>query len=622
VLDFLSNLNPLQQQAVQHSQTPLMVIAGPGTGKTSTLVAKILFLIKERQFDPASILAITFTHKAATEIKDRVDLQFKRFNQLFEPFQAQPFISTFHGLAHHFIQGFFAQKKLISDIKRSQLIKELIKKSPSFNFKQLSAKELSLTISKWKNLSLTKGDLPANVKDLVSQYNQQLQQQNLYDYDDLLEVFLTNIKKPSSKLVSQFKYILVDEFQDTNQIQYQILQQLLKSGGHRKITVIGDPKQAIYAFRGAQAQAFDQFNNDFANTVKINLNQNYRSIQAILDLSSKIFGQENKLIAARNDKDQQLGQIQLVSTTNEFSEAEFILDIINSKLGGVDLVQASQKQHSQEEKTTFADFALIYRIHSLARIVEKKLADSGIPFQIVGSDSLYQKSEIRLLILLLRFINQPINQNWQDLVEEAGKSIKIKSALVNKLIFDYQNEKFSLTDLVDRIIAALSLEEKFSKKPAKLRNIYQFKSVLVQFDHPKTALSDFFNYLDHLAAHDYYDQAVDKVTLLTMHAAKGLEFKNVFVIGFEEGLIPYTKKQKDDTEIAEEKRLLYVAMTRAKQGLYLFKTKWRYKRPTQKSQFEALLDKSLIEEIEDENMKRFKKKQLKQKEKRNQLELF
>jgi len=470
-------LNDQQLQAVLHNQGSLSIIAGPGTGKTKTLVSKIEYLLHEQHVNPKDIIALTFTNRAAQEMRNRV-------KQSLGEQQALPFIGTFHSLAHRLLSKNTQEIEIISEEDQRAIVKDLRKKHK----RPESTRELVLAISQNKSRLV---NAESNILPLLNGYNKVLQQLGRLDFDDLL---LNAVQEVSQK----YAYILVDEFQDTNEVQYALLKQLAAANAH--ICVIGDPLQSIYAFRGATPHSFEVFKKDFTSE-EIVLTYNYRSGLDIIKTSHALFPSTLRLEAVQP----YVGTVQLIKTRNEYSEAEYIVREMGRLMGGMDLNQAAEQRFATDEQARFADFAVIYRTHEIGRILEQQFAESGIPYQRVGSDETSQQK---------------------------------------------------------------------------------------------------------------YDPVANKVTFLTMHAAKGLEFKYVFIGGFEDGLIPYTLKNVD---INEEKRLLYVAMTRAKQGLYLLETTWRDKQKTVPSWFSRDV---ALPYTEDHALLKYRQKQEKLRVQRQQLKLF
>jgi DNA helicase II / ATP-dependent DNA helicase PcrA len=636
-------LNKEQQLAVEYNVGPLMIIAGPGTGKTKTLISKIAFLINILNTAPEEILGITFTIKAAKELNDRIkqELKIGKDNSKF------PLLTTFHSLAYKILSK-DSTIKIIEDEERKSLIKNI---SNDFSdLKQLSLKELEILISKYKSDSFE----THQYSELIESYNLNLKQKNLLDYDDLIINALDSISKKNN--ASHIKYLLVDEFQDTNQIQYEFIKKLLQNNN---IFVIGDPLQSIYSFRGAKKNVFDLFSEDFSNSKKIELNINYRSNKSIIKTGHQLF--PNSVLQIANNNEQ--GNVQIITTLNEYAEADWIMEKISQIMGGMNLNEASDHSSLENDtKAKFSDFAVIYRVHNLNKVLEQKFTDNGIPFQIVGGESIYEKKEVELIINSLKYFfynkspgNEKIDKlllnlckseifgvdksliekvitlsgslNYQDLKQYIYQHHSVSPKLihfVNYLEILDQNENNGLIKFVEEIIEYLNIEKFYSEKPRKIVNIYQFLSILHQFKklNIKESIELFLENLEKLKQNDYYDEYADKVTLLTMHAAKGLEFKYVFIIGFEKDIIPYTLKAKSDEELEEERRLLYVAITRAREGLFLMKTLERNRKPTSPSPFEKKLESDFLERIEDPMIEKIKKRRIINKEKKSQIGMF
>lgn len=470
----ISDLNSKQQEIVENGDGVVIINAGPGTGKTKTLTSRVAFLINQKKINPQDILILTFTNRAAEEMKSRLKTILGDQNL--------PIVTTFHSWAFDFLTGLGQEIDIIPEEEREKIIKQIIKEEET----KLSTKDLDLEITRTKNNLDYK--VNPEIKQLIDLYNQKLLEKKYKDFDDLLLETLKTLKEKDKK----YQFVLVDEFQDTNNLQYQIIKLILRSIPN--LFVIGDPLQSIYGFRGADSEIFTQLKYDFPKNREEFLETNYRSFVNIVEISNLLFPNfaKNKSASLLS------GRVSLINTLNEYSESDWIINFINQKIGGTDLLTA---QHS-DEHITFADFAVIYRTHYLSLSLQKKLAESGLPFQVVKEDS----------------------------------------------------------------------------------------------------------YLEG-----------DHIKLLSMHAAKGLEFKYVFICGFEEELIPQTKS---DSNLEEEKRLLYVALTRAKEGVYLISARKRNGKPAKTSQFKKLLEHPKFEEKEDENLGKIFKKREKAKVKKSQLGLF
>ncbi|QQG47605.1 MAG: ATP-dependent helicase [Candidatus Woesebacteria bacterium] len=468
-------LNWEQKKVLKIQYRPIVVIAGPGTGKTRTLVAKLQNLITSQKNNPSKILALTFTRKASQEIKERLKDNFKN----------KAFIGTFHSLAFQFV---------------SQV--------------------------------------------------EQFEIENDEDYERLLLEFLELLK--NKKINLNFSHVLVDEFQDTSEVQYEIL----KIISPKNIIVIGDPYQSIYSFRGANFGIFEAFKKDFPEYREIKLSENYRSYKNITTVSQKLFPEITKLHNIKKEE----GEVKLIEFLNHKAEADFIVSTIMSGTGGVDLNSVNEGDQK------FSDFAVIYRNHFLRESVENALKQSGIPYQMVGGGSIWEKKETKSLIE------------------------KIKK---------YEGR-----------------EDKLSKLVKKFSEDSEILSLVKRFDKYKDGIKRFLEYVEDLEGREFYDPNLNCVTLLTMHASKGLEFENVFIIGFEEN---FNEKRSD---IDEEKRLLYVSMTRAKQKLYLMYSRRRNGKVMKVSRFlKDLRDEKLIEMI-DPKMEKIIKRIERKKLKKAQISLF
>lgn len=613
-MNAVQELNTFQKQAIEKEGT-VIIIAGPGTGKTKTLTAKIQYLVEEKYITPAEILAITFTKKAASEIKERLYY----LSQL-------PYISTFHALAHDLLNN---SKDIISDSQKEQVLSTILKKQNKSITKK-ALKELALHISNSKNKD--------NSSDsLILEYNTLLLQQNLIDYDDLLLNLQKNLQH--NKEFKNFSYILVDEFQDTNILQYEIIKLLLSS---QNLFVIGDPLQSIYSFRGADGNIFKKLKKDFNEYTEITLPTNYRSDKRIVEISSFLFPNEITLESVSKNE----GEVSIINTVNEFTEAEWIVNTIDQKIGGSDLIKAGENKEQSHLKLCFKDFAIIYRTHSFARILEKVLTDSGIPYQIIGGDSFYEKPEIDFILNMLQYFHSKKREYLQLLLQSSVLDVSEKSILSNpfhtpedllakfsskkdiNVVSTFFNDtelvcneakKTTISKLIHKIVETKTMKNYIERKALNLYNIHMLLSNFSQFDSAQNRIDSVAKYIEFLNNHEFYDQTADKVTLLSIHASKGLEFSDVFIVGFEEGNIPLVRKS-EETNRDEEKRLLYVAMTRAKHELYLLSANYRNNQKKQISSFYKYFSKVHIT-LDDAIQKR-ENKIKKWKEKKSQLSLF
>lgn len=594
-----NDLNPDQLQAVVSNLPHQMIIAGPGTGKTKTLVSRYQYLIDQKKVDPEKIIVITFTNKAADELKDRVG----------NVDNAQIF--TFHGLGYQILSSNLpapvcagrqvgtkeesSKVKIIDDAHQFEIINSLIKQ---FSL-SIKAKELILLISKYKN-SIDEDDL-TNIKKIVSQYQSFLDERKIIDFDDLL-VQSIELLESNEKIRFFWKkkidHLLIDEFQDTNNLQYQ----LVKMINPAHLFVIGDPLQSIYGFRGANAKIFDQLKNDFSQIEMISLKDHYRCRPEIISASLQLFEAPIPLQSIKEPG----GIVQYVKTRNSKTEAKWIEYKIEENLGGSNLISAGSVS---KDGKRLKDFAVIFRTRRLAEEFVKHFSASGLPYQLVGQLSPFEKPLIKKLISVFKFL-------------VAGQTERLTmlnlttSQLRDLTYLAEEKDKLKTEQIVEKIIEYLKL---IITDQEKLNLIFVLQS-WSQFDNKKNKLNLIVNHFEKLVESNYFDNKVDKISIMTIHAVKGLEFDTVFIGGFEQGLIPI-RKAIDAGEIEEEKRLLFVAMTRAKNELYLFQTQYRFGKKVQPSSFLKLIQSSL-KMVVDEEIEKWAKKKKKIEDKKRQGSLF
>ena len=645
-----SQLNTRQQNAIRDLYSVVLIKAGPGTGKTLTLIAKIVKLL-DQGVPPKKIVAITFTRRAAQEIKERLTVAapaaVKRLN-----------LGTFHSLALGFLgiepqqliltqpQHFLAQK-----IIRDQRLK-------------LKSKELLNLIAQSKNKTFRLKPIKSFLQKAVDCYQQELAEKNLLDFDDLLLKFLAQLQAGETLKAD---YLLVDEFQDVSPVQYDIVKTWV--AGLKQTFLIGDPRQAIYGFRGASDLVFTQLKTDFPKLSEHNLLQNYRSCEEIITVAQRLFPQDEKLIVQSRTK----GLVANIATANQFTETDWIIHDIEKKIGGTGLLQASE--FYQEQEASLADFAIIYRIHQLGMNIADKLQQVGLPYQQVGQQSLYLTSDVALVLklwqlsaltnltkqkfdwdedqlwleLLANKLLKISSQSWVKLnqfkqTQKSGWRQAIKSIIGQKILQPRQENKLkfvlnclespsclieksaNLVELLDEIQADLVRFKIIDDVEKSLPNWPQLRVELLQFVDCKQQMISFLRYVADLEKHDYYDQQAEKITLLTMHAAKGLEFDWVYLLGFEEGLVPLKVKQEKQTQgfiqLNEEKNLFYVTLTRAKKGCYLLTTQHRWQKKVQASQFWQIIQGEPVQMLADPVLTRRAKVKQKQVEKSRQSSLF
>ena len=582
----MHDLNAKQRDAVLAENGPVLIVAGPGTGKTKTLTARIAHLL-ERGVPASRILALTFTVKSAREMRERV--------AALTGLTKLSTISTFHALGHKLLRENSNQATLefVSEAGRLGIIRELPRPQ---ELKALSVRELALLLSRFKGEA--DPDRSSAIAHLTDAYQAELTDRNLLDYDDLLYRAQTLLATDETARIawrSRYDHILIDEFQDTSELQWRLIHQIR---GTDSVFVIGDPKQSIYGFRGAGAGMFDRFREDFPQRQDVALDVNYRSDKAIVTLASAIFGGADTL----KPWSTAVGEVRTVQTLNEFSEADFVLTQIEEGIGGSDLLKVSAESKGRRLR----DFAVLYRTHQAARTIQRRLQESGIPHQVVGEGSPYEEPHIQLIVDVLRWFaggEVPRAKKWSH------AQLATRLAAVDR-------------SLAVSVLAAAVAEALGCMTDPKARvSVQQLIGGLVRFDAQEDGLIRCLEYFDQIAEEDFYDHDAEAVTLMTIHASKGLEFPHVILIAAEEGILPNIRKTKE-TDFEEEKRLFYVAATRAQQQLDIVYAQKRGGEDRAMSRFVAELDQSVLPRQDDPALPQLQKKLQKREQKRRQATLF
>ena len=593
----LDYLNDRQKEAVLYGDGPLLILAGAGSGKTSVLTKRVAYLIKERNISPKNIVAITFTNKAAKEMKERIIKEVGK-----EGYDIQ--ISTFHSFGLRIIRenyeklGYEKNFTIIDSDDSLTVVKKILKDmgidttrfNPKFIKNQISScKNEMVTPEKYQNL--VNDELSDITYKVYKKYQDTLLRNNSLDFDDLLikpiELF-NKYKEVLENYQELFKYVFIDEYQDTNESQY-ILSKMI-SAKYKNICVVGDDAQSIYSWRGANFKNILNFEKDYKNAKVILLEQNYRSTKTILNAANSVI--KNNI----NKKDKNLWtdnetgeKIKYVRTNDEKDEASYVTrEIRNLVNNGVSL----------------DDIAVLYRTNAQSRTIEEGFLNSNIPYRIVGAFAFYSRKEIKDLLAylkliyntkddvsLMRIINYPKRKIGAKTIENlsmdavlngtsmfdvisSGKELEFK-----KLILEMKekSEVLSLTETIDMVLDKSGIKSELESEHTleadiRLENLNEFKSITKTFEEESgiASLEDFLNEVSLVS--DVNDQKNDnspKVTLMTIHAVKGLEYKYVFVIGMEENIFPHVNSCEEDGGIEEERRLCYVAITRAKEKLYL-----------------------------------------------------
>lgn len=608
-MDFLEALNPRQKAAVTHVDGPLLVIAGAGSGKTRVLTYRIAYLIRQGKARPDQILAVTFTNKAAAEMKDRVA-------QLIGDIVRGIWVSTFHSAcvqilrAHADKIGYRRNFQIFDTADQLVVVKEALQEL-NLDPKHFEPKAILASISNAKNELLDPSDFDDKAADFwqrqVSRvyhlYQQKLVQNNGLDFDDLIMQTVHLFRTHPSVLKSyqeRFRYVLVDEYQDTNHAQYVLVSLLVAQ--HRNLCVVGDDDQSIYGFRGADIRNILDFEKDFPNAAVIRLEQNYRSTQNILDAANHVIanniGRKGKNLFTDNGTGEKLKFFQAY---DERQEAAFVAATITREI--------------QWEQRQYQDFTILYRTHAQSRSFEEEFIHRGIPYRIVAGLRFYERKEIKDLLAYLRLLANPLdNYSFKRIINvpkrgigpgtiakleqyAQAQDVSLLQALdqINEITTLTQKYKRELTVFRDLYrkwrqsmaaqsvteIAAMVLEdsgyrqmllaERTVEAEARLENLNEFMSVTRQFDQAEEnqGLELFLEQIALMSEVDNYDQEADAVSLMTLHAAKGLEFPVVFLVGMEDGVFPSARSIWEPGQLEEERRLAYVGLTRAKEQVYL-----------------------------------------------------
>lgn len=605
----LDGLNREQQQAVQHTEGPLLILAGAGSGKTKVLTVRIAYLLAQG-VNPYEILAITFTNKAAKEMKSRVE-------GLVGDVANRIWLSTFHSFCAKFLRfeldNFLGYNSnfTIYDTSDSQVVIKAALKALNLDDKYYPVGAMISAISDAKNKLMFASDYRKQARDFYQQkvadvyeyYERELRKNNALDFDDLLLVAVKLLQSNAAvleKYSKRFRYVMIDEYQDTNHAQYLLA--YLLSSNWKNIAVVGDADQSIYAWRGADIQNILDFEKDYPNCTSIKLEQNYRSTKIILDAANAVIDNNEGRPEKNLWTDKVEGaKIQHFTAQSEHEEAAFIGDAIVKKhdIHGV----------------PYGDMAILYRTNAQSRVLEEALIKRALPYTMVGGTKFYDRKEIKDVLAYLRVLYNPFDDlsllriinvpkrsigattvsKLQDYARENGTSLfmtltqlhlvdTIKGKTKEKLeefgilIFtlvaemDDKSVLDILEAILDRTGYLAQLEESTDPQDqARAENIGELLSVAKDFQdtNPTGTVEDFLEQVALVNDVDSFEQEESKVTLMTLHAAKGLEFPIVFLGGLEEGLFPHSRTLMNPEEIEEERRLAYVGITRAEKELYI-----------------------------------------------------
>ena len=616
-MDILATLNPAQREAVEAIAGPVLILAGPGSGKTRVITHRIAYLIKSCGVSPHNIMAVTFTNKAAREMKERLE-------QLLGQAAEALTLGTFHAICARVLRREGKAIELDSSFviydedDQASLMKQALEEL-NLDPKQYAPRALRSAIGAAKSRLIDPKDYAQRVSSyfeeivhrVYQRYQQLLSQSRAVDFDDLLmktvQLFQDH-PQILSRYQSKYVHILVDEFQDTNIVQYMLMKHL--AGKYRNLCVVGDPDQSIYSWRFADLRNILSFEKDYPEAKVVFLEQNYRSTKTILEVASDIIS------ANVQRKPKKLW------TENEDGASVTIIESYNAEEEAQSVVNEIEKLTGQEQ-ISLKDCAVMYRVNAQSRALEETFLRYGVPYRLVGGTRFYQRREVKDIIAYLRLIHNPqdnvslvriINvpvrgigqrtlsqlQSWakahdaslfeaskqvshNPIASEAKQSLPPRiiqalagfDALMVKLIA--QSPELSLFGLLDEILEHIRYREYILNKEdgeERWENVMELKSVASEYDEldPEEALAAFLEKVSLVSDIDELDEKADAVTLITLHQAKGLEFPAVFIVGLEEGILPHRKSFDNPEEMEEERRLCYVGITRAKKRLYLLRS--------------------------------------------------
>lgn len=610
--NMLDKLNERQKEAVLTTEGPVLVLAGAGSGKTTVLVNRTAYMISEKHIRPWNILAITFTNKAAREMKDRIE-------RLLGDTAKDMWIGTFHSVCVRILRSCidllgYSRDFVIYDTADTKTVMKECLRELDIDEKSFPVRNVLSIISNAKNdlmdaatfENVYKSDYRMSIiAKIYYRYQTKLRKNNAVDFDDII---LNTVKILSenpdvlSKYQDKFQYILVDEYQDTNNSQYLLINLLAQA--NRNLCVVGDDDQSIYKFRGANIGNILNFEDDYSDVQKITLDQNYRSTQNILDAANSVIsnnkGRMGKSLWTSNGDG---NKVFVYTGTNEYDEARYI---------------ARQIKKHFDEQGSFSDCAILYRTNAQSRVIEEMLMRESVPYKVLSGLRFYDRKEIKDIIAYLRVVYNPnddvslariINEpkrkignatlekarniareketSLYDVISHADDYPEFKTAIKKLLSFSEiiqslikLKDTVTIEDLTGRILndtgymPALVMEDTTESK-TRIENLGEFISVITEFEKNEetgNTLGEFLENISLVSDIDGYDENEDSAVLMTIHSAKGLEFPIVFLSGLEEGLFPGMRSMESDDDIEEERRLCYVAITRAKEQLYITKT--------------------------------------------------
>jgi DNA helicase-2/ATP-dependent DNA helicase PcrA len=623
-MSLLNDLNPVQQKAVLETEGPLLVFAGAGSGKTRVLTYRIAYLIQEKGIPPWNIFAVTFTNKAADEMRERVERLLGRSAR-------GTWVSTFHSacvriLRQHIERLGFQRNFVIFDEQDQERHLKAVIKGLDLDFRMFHPRAVQSTLEQLKNDGVTPDQyhpsqfniFQKRVALIYERYQEDLRRNNALDFGDLL-LFVTILFRRFPEILRSYqelcRYVMVDEFQDTNLIQYRLIQQLVER--HRNICVVGDDDQSIYRWRGAEVGNILNFEKDFPETKVITLEQNYRSTQNILQAANQMVrrnrSRKEKVLWTENPEGSFLT---LYVAEDEGDEARFVVRKIMEQS-----YSPSPTGFVEGSVRPYRDIAIFYRINAQSRAIEDELVRHRIPYTVVGGMKFYERKEIKDILAYLRLIVNPSDglslkrivnvpprgigektiEKMEALSKEKGLSLYegLKQALKEgwlspiaqgkmeeflHLMEEFREEMrtFSISQLTSALLAKTGYlhrlkEEGTEEALSKVENIDELINVMVEFEQggEESSLETFLDKVSLVTDVDLYEDKGNRISLMTLHCAKGLEFPVVFIVGMEEGLLPHYRRGDEIEDLEEERRLCYVGITRAKERLFISRAEKR-----------------------------------------------
>ena len=618
-MDFLSGLNPQQRLAVEHSEGPLLILAGAGSGKTRVITHRIAHLIDTRGAYGPSILAVTFTNKAADEMKERVE-------RLLGKSAKGTWVSTFHSacariLRRHIEPLGFQRNFVIYDEQDQERHLKTVMKELDVDFRMFNPRAIQSSIDQLKNEGITPDQyhpsqfniFQKRLAMVYERYQEDLRRNNALDFGDLL-TFVAILFRRHPEILKSYqdlcRYVMVDEFQDTNLIQYHLIRQIVDA--HRNICVVGDDDQSIYRWRGAQVGNILNFEKDFPETRIITLEQNYRSTQNILQAANLMVGnnrsRKKKALWTENPEGEVLT---CYVGEDETDEARFVIQKIRELT-----------HPSSESIRPYREIAVFYRVNAQSRAIEDELVKQQIPYTIVGGLKFYERKEIKDILAYLKLIANPpdglslkriinvpprgigektiekietfsrergltLYEGMKQSVKEDWLTVAAKGKVEEfiRLIEEFREEakRLSLSQLTMALLRESGYLQKLKEEGtdeaiSRMENIDELVNVMMELEREEEAasLEAFLDKVSLVSDVDLYEDKGNRVSLMTLHCAKGLEYPLVFIVGMEEGILPHHRRGEEIADLEEERRLFYVGMTRAKERLFLSRAEKRY----------------------------------------------